>query len=29
MRDSSRIKYSMGGAHHTFCMEAHMFCMES
>ena len=21
--------YSMGGAHHTFCMEAHMFCMES
>ena len=19
----------MGGAHHTFCMEAHMFCMES
>ena len=18
-----------GGAHHTFCMEAHMFCMES
>ena len=27
--DSSKIKYSMGGAHHTFCMEAHMFCMES